>query len=256
MQAAFPATDQRTASLFAGAPGGNSLVQAALSGMGRVLADRPKEPRCAVATVGDFVYCGGEPGYSAVHLLRMAMTGSWEDYLIYAPGAWRQALARLGEYQVVRRYAFDSHVQPEDDHLRALLRDMPVEGAFQPIEGAWIAHCRTEEWSRDFVRLYEDEAYAQRGLGVLLMLHGEAVAGASSYTSYPGGIEVQLQTRDDQQGKGYATLAAAKLLLMAHARGLIATWDAANATSAYIAEKLGYCALGTYEVAKLCNTKE
>ena len=83
------------------------------------------------------------------------------------------------------------------------------------------------------------------------MLDGEAVAGASSYVSYPGGIEVQLQTRDDMQGRGYATLAAAKLILMAHKRGLIATWDAANEVSAHIAEKLGYVQEGEYQVAMI-----
>jgi len=132
---------------------------------------------------------------------------------------------------------------------------MPENAEFQPIEGEWIAWCRQNEWSRDFVSLFTDEDYAKRGLGVLLVVEGEAVAGASSYVSYPGGVEIQLQTRDDMQGRGYATLAAARLILMAHQRGLIATWDAANEVSAHIAEKLGYKQEGTYQVAVIAKEK-
>ena len=99
--------------------------------------------------------------------------------------------------------------------------------------------------------LYDDASYARKGLGVLLMAGEAPVAGASSYVSYPGGIEVQLQTRDDMQGRGYATLAAARLILSAHERGMTVTWDAANPASAHIAEKLGYRAAGLYEVAEL-----
>ena len=65
------------------------------------------------------------------------------------------------------------------------------------------------------------------------------------------GVYEITQTRDDMQGRGYATLAAARLILSAHERGMIATWDAANPASAHIAEKLGYRAAGLYEVAEL-----
>ena len=65
------------------------------------------------------------------------------------------------------------------------------------------------------------------------------------------GVYEITQTRDDMQGRGYATLTAARLILTAHERGMIATWDAANPASAHIAEKLGYRAEGLYEVAEL-----
>lgn len=250
MQAGFLTRDQRVAALFEGAPGAHSLVLAALEGQGRVLVDSPVRPRCAVAAAGDFLYGGGVPGPEAKLMLRRAM-GCHEDWLIYAPGPWLAVLESIAPVQMKTRMSFDHHVQPQDAHLRRLLRAMPEGATFQPIEGAWIDRCREAEWSRDFVSLYTREDYEQRGLGVLLMVDGQAVAGASSYVSYPGGIEIQLQTRDDHQGRGYATLAAARLILAAHQRGLIATWDAANPASAHIAEKLGYRPAGEYQVATL-----
>ncbi|MBR2717951.1 MAG: GNAT family N-acetyltransferase [Clostridia bacterium] len=250
MQAGMLTQDQRAMALFEGMPGARSMVLAALSGQGRVMVDSPVRPRCGVAAVGDFLYCGGEPGPEAKHILRRAM-GSYEGWLIYARDAWMDVLRSIAPVQLETRIAYDHEAQPEDGHLRELLKAMPENAEFQPIEGEWIAWCRQNEWSRDFVSLFTDEDYAKRGLGVLLVVEGEAVAGASSYVSYPGGVEIQLQTRDDMQGRGYATLAAAKLILMAHQRGLIATWDAANEVSAHIAEKLGYRQEGTYQVAEI-----
>lgn len=253
MQAGVMTRDRRALALFEGMPGAHSMVLAALAGQGRVLVDSPVRPRCGVAAAGDFLYCGGVPGPEARHILRRAM-GVHEDWLIYAPGTWRDVLQSITPVKLVTRVAYDQR-QPKDAHLRSLLKAMPEGAIFQPIEGEWIDWCRQAEWSRDFVSLYSNEDYQQRGLGVLLMVNGEAVAGASSYVSYPGGIEVQLQTRDDRQGRGYATLAAAKLILLAHERGLMVTWDAANEASARIAEKLGYVRKGEYQVAMIDKDK-
>lgn len=254
MQTGFTTNDSQVYRFFEGMPGAASMVQAALQGQGRVLVDRPINPRCAMAAAGDFLYCGGEPGPEATRLLRR-MIGDGRGWLIYAPGAWMAALRRIGPVNMTERIAYDHHAQPDDGRLRDLLRAMPEGATFQAIEGEWIARCRQEEWSRDFVSLFSDEDYARRGLGVLLLVDGQPVSGASSYVSYPGGIEVQLQTRDDRQGRGYAVLAAARLILTAHRRGLIATWDAANAASAHIADKLGYRQVGVYQVAMLADAE-
>ena len=248
MQAAFPTRDDRAYALFEGLPGAHSMVRAARCGMGRAWADSPVHPRAAVVAVGDFLYCGGKPGLSAARLLRTAVNSEKRGWLVYAPGAWKDALDKVVSNKPETRCAFDHAVQPEDDHLRRLLAAAPKDLTFATISGELIGWCRSEAWSRDFVSLFSDERFERDGLGVLVMLNGEPVAGASSYAAYPGGIEVQVQTRDDWQGRGLATLAAAKLILMAHEQGRIATWDAANAASAHMAEKLGYRAVGTYTV--------
>ena len=250
MQTGVLTRDQRAIALFDGMPGARSMVLAALEGQGRVLVDSPVRPRCGVAAAGDFLYCGGVPGPEGKHMLRRAM-GTYDGWLIYAKGPWLEVLREIAPVKMHTRMAYRHDVQPRDEHLRSLLRAMPEGAAFKPIEGAWIPWCRRDEWSRDFVSLFTDEGYAQRGLGVLLMVDGQPVAGASSYVSYPGGVEIQLQTRDDMQGRGYATLAAAQLILLAHERGLIATWDAANPVSAHIAQKLGYEMEGEYQVAMI-----
>ena len=254
MQAAFPTTDRRRAALFASLPGAQGMASAALEGLGRAWTDSPAEPGCAVAAAGDFLLCGGRPGLSAAHLLRHAVRQEKREWIISGSDAWLALAERMLPVERITRWAFDHHVQPEDRRLRELLTNMPEGAEFRPIEGEWIGWCRRQAWSEDFVSLYSDESYARRGLGFLLTVDGEAVAGAGSYVSYPGGIEVQLQTREDQQGRGYAVLAAARLILAAHERGLVASWDAASPASAHIACKLGYRPAGAYQALLVRKT--
>ena len=146
------------------------------------------------------------------------------------------------------RIAFDPHRQPEDAHLTALLANLPQGVTLVPIGAAEAAFCRKTPWAADFVSQFTEDEYARNGLGVLVCADGAFVSGASSYAAYPGGIEVEVDTAPAHRGHGYATLAAAKLILTAHQQGKIATWDAANETSAHIAQKLGYRVTCAYQV--------
>lgn len=146
------------------------------------------------------------------------------------------------------RIAFDPCRQPEDAHLTALLANLPQGVTLVPIGAAEMAFCRKTPWAADFVNQFTEDEYARSGLGVLVCADGAFVSGASSYAAYPGGIEVEVDTAPAHRGYGYATLAAAKLILTAHQQGKIATWDAANETSAHIAQKLGYRVTCAYQV--------
>ena len=101
--------------------------------------------------------------------------------------------------------------------------------------------CKEKEWSRDFVSLYTDyNEYKRLGLGVVALFNGEPVSGASSYSSYEGGIEIEIDTRAEYRRKGLGTACGAKLILECLERGLYPSWDAQNLWSAALAEKLGY----------------
>ena len=63
-------------------------------------------------------------------------------------------------------------------------------------------------------------------------MHGdEWVAGASSYSMYTGGIEIELDTKEEHRRKGLALAVAARLILECLDRGLYPCWDAANLQS-------------------------
>lgn len=249
-EAAFPDVDRRLlAPLTAGMPCLHGVVAAVLHGRGTVWADAPLRPRGAVAAIGDFLLCAGEAGPSAVRLLRTAIQAGSGMRLLYAPGGWRDAAARIDAFPVKSRRAFAPEVQPEPEQIARILSALPENGRVVPIEGERINWCRGEAWSRDFVSVYaSNEDFAENGLGVLLTVDGEPVAGASSYVSAPGSLEVQVQTREGWMGRGYATAVAAALIQRAQARGITAYWDAANPVSERVAVKLGYRPAALYEV--------
>ena len=149
MQAAFLTRDERAFSLVSGLPGAHGMAETARHGMGRAWTDSPVRPRAAVVTVGDFLFCGGQPGPSAAHLLRMAIRSEKRGWLVDAPGAWKAALDKVAPNTPCTRYAFDRMRQPEDAHLRRVVGGMPEGLRFQRITGEWIARCRGAAWSRE-----------------------------------------------------------------------------------------------------------
>ncbi len=206
----------------------------------------------AALTVGDFLLLAGEPETSTgAALLRSSIHPG--DTLALLPEGWWSALAASGLcVQMLPRWAFRAVPQPEDASLRALLAELPDGFSLALIDAAWYAWCQKRQWAADFVSQFPTAAdFARDGLGALLLHNGIPMAGASSYVSYPGGIEVQVQTVDGEEGHGFATLSAASLILHAHERGLRVTWDAANLASARVAEKLGYQPLGEYHIYAL-----
>ena len=118
---------------------------------------------------------------------------------------------------------------------------MPKGFVLKPIGEEEFTAALKETWSRDFCSQYRDaEEYAAHGVGVVALRDGELVAGASSYTWYPGGIEIEIVTRQDVQRCGLGSACASQLILNCLDRGLYPSWDAANQTSLHLAESLGY----------------
>ena len=101
--------------------------------------------------------------------------------------------------------------------------------------------CRQNHWANDLVSQFKDyDAYRELGLGVVILREGELVAGASSYSRYRDGIEIEIDTREDYRRKGLAYVCGAKLILECLKRDLYPSWDAQNKWSVALAEKLGY----------------
>ena len=69
---------------------------------------------------------------------------------------------------------------------------------------------------------------------------GQILSGASCYSTYSRGIEVEIDTHPDHRRKGLAYSCGAAMILECLNRGLYPSWDAANLGSVALAEKLGY----------------
>lgn len=94
---------------------------------------------------------------------------------------------------------------------------------------------------RNFVCNFDQyNDFERLGIGYFVLKDGEVIGGASSFSRYNSGIEIQIAIAPEYRGKGLAKACAAKLLMDCYDEELYPNWDAANPTSEALAKTLGY----------------
>lgn len=164
--------------------------------------------------------------------------------------AWNRIFETVGKEKTrrVERYAIKKERDAFSvEELGRIVENRNKDYELKMIDEPIYHLCKESDWSIDFVQGYESyEMYKKYGLGVAAFYNGEMVAGASSYASYIGGIEVEIDTKEAYRRRGLATVCGAKLILECLERGLYPSWDAQNKWSVALAEKLGYHYSHTY----------
>ncbi|WP_130862700.1 GNAT family N-acetyltransferase [Bacilliculturomica massiliensis] len=211
--------------------------------MGEIYCDNGEKPVSAAAMIGDFSFLAGTPDEEMLRFCPEWRSGKFA-ILVPQNSAWAEFIESSCGEQVrkVTRYALKKEPDVFDrGHLRRAAASLPASYTFRPVDEELYRRCLSEEWSRDLVSLYRDYGdYRSWGLGVAVMHGEELAAGASSYSSYQGGIEIEIDTRLDHRRKGLAFACGAKLILECLDRGLYPSWDAQNLWSLALAKKLGY----------------
>lgn len=230
---------ERAEALFEGCT--DTTLFSCLQGvMGEVYGDDAERPGAARAILGDFSFFGGKP---TEELLRLF--GELEFH-IFVPGskAWERLIESCLGAKVRRVLRYAIRKEPEVFDRNGLLKaasSLPAEYELRQIDEELYHRCLEEKWSRDFVGNYPDyDAYRRLGLGMAVVRGGELVAGTSSYSSYHGGIEIEVGTKEAYRRKGLAYACSAGLILACLERGLYPSWDAQNLHSVGLAKKLGY----------------
>ena len=225
-----------------------TLILSALQGlMGTLKGDDPDNPQTVRSIVGDLAFLAGEADNDAAkELIRTAnvpllaaISGTAEQQERWA----EQLDAVLPESRRTTRYAIKKEPDVFDrEKLRGYLDLLPEGFQLVQIDAQWYSVCMQEEWSCDFVSSFPDaDAYEKNGLGFLILNEaGQPVAGASSYSYYNGGIEIEIDTHIDYRRRKLALIVGARLILACLERGLYPSWDAANLASVALSEKLGY----------------
>jgi len=231
---------EKAAPLFAGWQ--ETMIWSCLQGvMGRMYADRPERPVSAAALLGDFCFLAGKPNREL-----MFCGSDQQEFLIMVPGsrAWAELIEECygAQAEKVVRYAFQKEPDAFDQvFLQAAVDGLPEEYTLRMMDEELFWRCREIKWCRDWVSQYETYSVYQRyGLGAVILKDGEPVSGASSYSGYRGGIEIEIDTREDYRRQGLAFVCGAKLILECRRRGWYPSWDAQNPWSASLARKLGY----------------
>lgn len=218
----------------------------------------------AMAALGDFIFLAGVPdeGLAAYWPQVRSHDQSGEAFRILVPqhAGWNSVIASVyGERaKQVQRYGTKKEPAAFTASQRAALEkmaaDIPAGFVLRCMDETLYHACMEQDWSKDLVAQYEDYGvYHKLGLGVCALQDGKLVAGASSYSSYEGGIEVEIDTKKGYRRRGLAKACGARLRLECLKRGLYASWDAQNLASLALAQKLGYTPAGpyiAYEVSK------
>lgn len=221
-----------------------TMVWSCLQGiMGRIYADSGENPASAAALLGDFCFFAGRPDRE---LVLCAPKQEEREFVILVPQnvEWGAVIEECygGEARKTVRYAFRKEPDVFDrDRLLAMAGALPDGYTLKLIDEKLFWQCREAKWSRDLTAQYDDYAmFCRYGAGVGIMKGGELVSGASSYSGYIGGIEIEIDTREDCRRRGLAAVCGARLILECLDRGWYPSWDAHNLWSAALAEKLGY----------------
>lgn len=211
--------------------------------MGHLYTNNLEHPKSAMALIADFCFFAGEPDEELALYKPESCT---QDFIIMVPQnkAWQELLENCYRERIkkVTRYAIKKEEDIFDkEHLENVVNALPSDYTIKMVEEELFLQCREIDWCRDLVSQYVDyEMYQKCGLGVVVLKDEEIVAGASSYTSYLGGIEVEIDTKQEYRRKGFAYASGAKLILECLKRGWYPSWDAQNKWSVALAEKLGY----------------
>ena len=231
----------------------NYLPQAILEGShGEALADDPENPRVAFLVLPrlQLMILGGDaeqPG-----MVRLLKELPHPIALMFAAPGWQELVEDTLEGRLIRitRHAFTSE-KLSCPHLQRLRETLPQGFRLAQMDLALAKQLKQEqsEFSEDHLVNFDSaEDFLRRGFGFCILQGEQIVCAATTFAVCSKGIEIQINTREQQRRKGLASAAAAALILHSLERGLDPNWDAASPVSASLAEKLGYTPQGEYPV--------
>lgn len=220
-----------------------TMIWSCLQGyMGDIFADNLERPKSAQFILADFCFFAGTPNEELISH-RPANSGNF-IIMCGQNNEWNQKIEEIysKNSKKVTRYAFKK--EPDIFNKKRLLELeelLPKEYELKMIDKKIYHMAQEENWSSDLCSQFPTaEDYCRRGLGVGVLYNNRLVAGASSYTIFKNGIEIEIDTKKEYRRKGLATAAGAKLILECLKRNLYPSWDAQNLWSVALAKKLGY----------------
>lgn len=205
--------------------------------MGKVYVSDLEQPKSAYAFVGCFGFYAGIPDKEMV-------MDRPDGFVIMTPqnNEWAKLIEECYPLaKKVTRYAIKKDTIFDQTMLQNEIKKLPAGYKLKKIDADIYDQCLENPATEDFVSAFESkEKYLQMGRGMVILKNGIIVAGASSYTRYREGIEIEVDTIEPERRKHLATIACSALILNCLEEGLYPSWDAQNMNSVHLAEKLGY----------------
>lgn len=210
--------------------------------MGNAWVNDLENPTVAQITVGIFTFYAGDPNAKETEELLRNIPE--RILVIVNSDQWKKRLETFHERKIDRflRYKFKRNAEVFNrSKLQSFITALPKGYELRKIDEHIANNPTLHNVSEDFTSQFRSiDDYVNRGIGYSILYNGEVVCGASSYSIYNDGIEIEVATDLDHRRKGLATVVCATLILDCLEKGRYPNWDAANSTSVKLAEKLGY----------------
>lgn len=205
--------------------------------MGKVFVTDLHSPKSAMAFVGCFGFYAGKPD-------RELVLEKPDGFVIMTPQneKWAELIEEcFPKAKRVVRYAIKKDTHFDITALQQNAGLLPKEYELKPIDAILYDQCLEDPTTIDFVSSFgSKEEYMNIGRGMVIIKNGKIVSGASSYTRYKEGIEIEVDTVPTERRKHLATIACSALILRCLEENLYPSWDAQNMDSVHLAESLGY----------------
>ena len=205
--------------------------------MGRIYVTDPDRPASAMAFVGCFAFLAGEPD-------RELLEGKPEGFVIMTPqnDRWSALIEEcFPDARKVSRFAIRKDTVFDRERMKEMTAGLPEGYELRKIDSDIYDLCMQDPVTADFVSAFgSKEKYLELGRGVVILKEGKIVSGASSYTRYKEGIEIEVDTVDSERRKGLATIVCSALILACLDEGLYPSWDAHDMNSVCLSRKFGY----------------
>ena len=206
--------------------------------MGKIYVTDTEAPKSALAFVGCFAFYAGVPD-------KELMINKPKGFVIMVPQneEWAALIEECfpDSSKRVTRYAIKKDTKFDRNALEQFVRQLPEGYELKAIDSELYDKCLKDPVTEDFVSSFESkESYLKIGRGMVILRDGKIVAGASSYTRYNEGIEIEVDTAPEERRKHLATVACAALILRCLDENLYPSWDAQNLNSVGLSKKFGY----------------
>ena len=194
-------------------------------------------PKSAMAFLAEFAFFAGEPDRELASFKPKGVVG-----MVPYSEAWAKLIeACQPNADKVTRYAIQKGAKFDRANLQRLVAALPAGYELKRIDSDLYDKClEIEDFEDGLCHFASKEQYLEMGRGFAAIKDGEPVSVASSYTVYREGIEIEIDTLEEERRKGLASAVCAALILSCLDDGLYPSWDAANMNSVHLAEKLGY----------------
>ncbi len=239
-----------------------------------VFRESEAQPVSAVAVLGDYRFFAGKPDEELVSFQPVG-TGGFRFMVPEKNKAddWGKLIeahygggAKKGEHYALKKEPEIWTAPGKKQELQEIVSSLPAGFTLKQMDEELYHLCGNRNWCRDWVAHYPGwHDFQEHAIGVVILKNGEPVSGVSTYSHYTawkgrkgeesmpvpkedeavkarrqGGIELQIDTREDYRRQGLARICAAGIILECIERGLYPSWDAQNKWSLGLSQKLGY----------------